>query len=143
MGAGQMYSNSSTCADRVISTKTGPGRPVLAMWKASVRRAGISRGSVTKKECLARGFEAPTTSASWKASVPIREAPTWPEMTTTGTESMFASAIAVRVFVAPGPEVTIATPTLPLARAYPCAAWPAPCSWRTRMWWSEELIKGS
>ena len=25
------------------------------------------------------------------------------------------------------------TPTLPVAAAYPWAAWPAPCSWRTRM----------
>src|SRR5262245_4165349 len=26
------------------------------------------------------------------------------------------------------------TPTRPVAWAYPSAAWPAPCSWRTRMW---------
>ena len=63
------------------------------------------------------GIEAPTTSASWKASVPIRDAPTWPEITTIGTESMQASPRAVSTLVAPGPDVTIAQPTLPVARA--------------------------
>ena len=89
------------------------------------------------------GIDAPTTSASWKASVPIREAPTWPEITTMGTESMCASARAVRVLVAPGPDVTRAHPTRPVARAYPSAACPAPCSWRTRTWLSFELMSGS
>ena len=35
------------------------------------------------------------------------------------------------------------TPTRPVAAAYPCAAWPAPCSWRTRMCRIEESISGS
>ncbi len=48
-----------------------------------------------------------------------------------GTESMWASARGVTRFVAPGPEVAMQTPTRPVAAAYPCAAWPAPCSWRT------------
>ena len=38
------------------------------------------------------------------------------------------SRIGVTVLVAPGPEVTITTPTFPLARAYPAAINPAPCS---------------
>ena len=70
-------------------------------------------------------------SASWKASVPIAATPTWPVITTSGTESIFASAIGVIMFVAPGPEVTMHTPTRPVATAYPSAAWPAACSWRT------------
>ena len=55
-------------------------------------------------------------------------------MATMGTESMWASAIGVTRLVAPGPEVAMHTPTRPVAAAYPSAAWPAPCSWRTRMW---------
>ena len=55
--------------------------------------------------------------ASWNASVPIAAVGTWPQMTTIGTESAIASRTGVTVFVAPGPEVTIATPTLPEARA--------------------------
>ena len=39
--------------------------------------------------------------------------------------------VPVTVFVAPGPEVTITTPGLPLTRAYPSAICVAPCSWRT------------
>ena len=69
-------------------------------------------------------------SASWKASVPMASVPTWPVMTTIGTESIFASAIGVSILVAPGPEVTMHTPTRPVATAYPSAACPAACSWR-------------
>ena len=46
-------------------------------------------------------------------------------MTTIGTESAMLSLTGVTVFVAPGPEVTMTTPTLPLARAYPAAMNPA------------------
>jgi hypothetical protein len=42
---------------------------------------------------------------------------TWPVMQTIGTESIIAVAIPVTRFVAPGPEVAIATPTPPPARA--------------------------
>src|SRR5262245_39562894 len=55
-------------------------------------------------------------------------------MATIGTESMYASAMGVTRLVAPGPLVAMQTPTRPVACAYPSAAWPAPCSWRTRMW---------
>ena len=39
-----------------------------------------------------------------------------------GEESMYAVAIPVTRFVAPGPEVAKHTPTLPEALAYPSAA---------------------
>ena len=70
-------------------------------------------------------------SASWKPSVPISSVRTWPVMKIAGTESIIASAIAVTRLVAPGPEVAKATPTRPEALAYPSAACPAACSWRT------------
>ena len=41
---------------------------------------------------------------------------------------MYAVAIPVTRFVAPGPEVAKQTPTLPVALAYPSAACEAPCS---------------
>ena len=50
-------------------------------------------------------------------------------MATTGIESIYALAIPVTRFVAPGPLVARQTPTLPLALAYPSAACEAPCSW--------------
>jgi len=71
-----------------MSTSTGPGRPVEAMWKASAIRSGISAPSLMRKECLTIGMVAPTMSASWKASVPMRGALTWPVIATRGTESM-------------------------------------------------------
>ena len=56
-------------------------------------------------------------SASWKASEPIRPEGTWPVKTTSGIESMKASAMPVMALVAPGPEVTSTTPGLPVLRA--------------------------
>ena len=80
------------------------------------------------------GIVMPRMSASWNASEPIAALATWPVIATIGTESIIASAMGVTRFVAPGPLVAMQTPTLPVATAYPSAAWPAPCSWRTRMW---------
>ena len=68
------------------------------------------------------------TGASWNASVPIEARATCPQMRTTGTESAWQSRMGVTAFVAPGPLVTRKTPTRPLARAYPAAMKPAPCS---------------
>ena len=50
-------------------------------------------------------------------TLPIRRLPTWPVMQTIGEESIIAVAMPVTMLVAPGPEVAIATPTPPLARA--------------------------
>ena len=90
------------------------------------------------------GIVMPQMSASWKPSVPIIARPTWPVMATIGTESICASAIGVTRLVAPGPEVAMQTPTLPVACAYPVAACPAPCSCRTSTCRSlEESSSGS
>ena len=72
----------------------------------------------------------PQVFTSWKASVPIIERGTCPVIATSGTESSFASAIAVIRFVAPGPEVAKQTAALPVERAMPWAINPAPCSCR-------------
>ena len=100
-----------------MSTRTGPGRPVEAMWNAEAMAPAISSGRVTRKLCLVIGIVMPRMSASWKASVPIDGAATWPVMATIGTESMYASAIGVTRLVAPGPDVAMQTPTLPVATA--------------------------
>src|SRR4026208_328422 len=65
-------------------------------------------------------------SVSWKASEPMSPLPTWPVMQTIGDESIIAVAMPVTMLVAPGPEVAIATPTRPGARAQPAASWLAP-----------------
>ncbi len=87
------------------------------MWNASAIVFGMSSALVTRKLCLVIGMVMPTMSASWKASVPIALEETWPVIATSGTESMCASAIGVTRFVAPGPDVAIQTPTLPVAWA--------------------------
>jgi hypothetical protein len=53
----------------------------------------------------------------WNASVPITLVPTWPVIAISGTLSIFASAIAVTRFSAPGPLVAMHTPGLPVVRA--------------------------
>ena len=52
-------------------------------------------------------------SVSWKESVPIKFDLTCPDITITGVESIKAVANPVMALVAPGPEVTIATPGFP------------------------------
>ena len=79
--------------------------------------AASSSTSWTSHECFTIGSVIPVMSHSWKASVPISGVRTWPVMQTSGVESIHASAIGVTRFVAPGPEVAIATPTRPDARA--------------------------
>ena len=54
-----------------MSTTTGPGRPVRAMWKAFFMVSASSRTSLTRKLCLTMGRVMPTVSHSWNASVPM------------------------------------------------------------------------
>ena len=63
------------------------------------------------------GIVMPRMSASWKASEPMAPEATWPVTATIGTESMWASAMAVTRLVAPGPDVAMQTPTLPVTIA--------------------------
>src|ERR1700741_3155707 len=56
-----------------MSTTTGPGRPVVATWKASWMVAASSLTSFTSQLCLVQGRVMPTVSHSWKASEPISE----------------------------------------------------------------------
>ena len=59
------------CASLVMSTSTGPGRPVPAISYAAAIAPGMSAASFTRKECFVIGIVIPTMSASWKASVPM------------------------------------------------------------------------
>ncbi len=47
---------------------------------------------------------------------------------TSNAEAIVAGKAAPNSCVAAGPEVTMATPTRPVAQAYPSAMCPAPCS---------------
>jgi hypothetical protein len=100
-----------------MSTTTGPGRPVRAISNAVRTVASSRRGSVTRNTCLAQAPKMFDTGASWNASVPIAAVGTWPQISTIGIESAMQSRTGVTQLVAPGPEVTSATPTLPDARA--------------------------
>ena len=87
------------------------------MWNAAFITSGISSTDWTSHECLTIGIVIPVMSHSWKASVPISVDLTCPVTHTSGVESIQASAIGVTRLVAPGPEVAMATPTRPDARA--------------------------
>ena len=71
-----------------MSSSTGPGRPVVAMWNASRTARGMSAAEVTSSLCLVTDRVMPIVSHSWKASVPMAATGTWPVMTTIGIESM-------------------------------------------------------
>ena len=66
---------------------------------------------------MVQGRVMPTVSHSWNASLPMRCVGTCPVRHTSGIESIKASVRAVTALVAPGPEVTSITPTLPVERA--------------------------
>ena len=99
------------------STRTGPGRPVLAMWKASAIASAMRPGWVTISLCLVTGIVMPVMLASWKASPPTALVATCPVTATIGTESIIASVSAVTRLVPPGPLVAMQTPTRPVATA--------------------------
>src|SRR6266702_1249516 len=58
------------------STRTGPGRPEVAILNASLILLGSSVMSLTITFHLVQLREIPTMSASWKASEPIAEVAT-------------------------------------------------------------------
>ena len=72
---------------------------------------------MTRKTCLATGPMIDGTGASWNASLPIALARHLAADHDHGNRIGHQSRIGVTVLVAPGPEVTMATPTRPLARA--------------------------
>ena len=119
-GAGHMAQGYARASGRVgvaIAT-SGPGAtnlvtPIADAWMDSTPLVCIT-GQVRSTLI---GIVIPVMSHSWKASVPISGVRTWPVMQTSGVESIHASAIGVTRFVAPGPDVAIATPTRPEARA--------------------------
>ena len=84
------YSNRHVCVVTSfgMSTSTGPGRPVRAMWNAFFIVGARSLTSFTRKLCLTHGRVMPTVSHSWNASSPIAWVGTWPVMITIGIESM-------------------------------------------------------
>jgi len=100
-----------------MSTTIGPGRPARASRNASRMMRGSSCTFMTRYECFTMGSVIPKKSVSWNAILPMNFVMTWPVIATSGTESMYASAIAETRFVAPGPLVAMQTPTLPVARA--------------------------
>ena len=117
----------------VTSTNTGPGLPVWAIENALRMVAARSSMFFTIKLCFVIGIVTPAMSTSWKESFPNAGTATLQVIATIGTESIYAVAIPVTRFVAPGPLVAIQTPTFPVALAYPSAAWDAPCSWEVRI----------
>jgi hypothetical protein len=64
-------------------------------------------------QCIA----SPVVYASWNASDPMALLATWPVIATRGVESIIAFWSGVIRLVAPGPEVAMVTPTLPVAIA--------------------------
>jgi len=92
------------------------GRPERASSNAARMVPSSCAGSVTRNTCLATAPITAAIGASWKASDPMAARGTWPQITTRGIESAMQSRTGVTMLVAPGPEVTSATPTCPVER---------------------------
>ena len=96
-----------------MSITTGPGRPVLAIWNASLIIRGKSQLLHLIIMFCHRLREA--HDISFLESIPSDNVvATCPVNTTSGNESIIASAIPVTTFVAPGPDVAITTPVFPV-----------------------------
>ena len=87
-GSFASYSQLAAVTSLVISTSTGPGRPLLAIWKALLRTSANFVMSFTMKLYFVIGIVTPVISISWKLSRPKRLTPTLQVMATTGMESM-------------------------------------------------------
>ena len=109
-----VYSVLAAGTSFVISTSTGPGLPVIAILNARRSVSANFVTSFTMKLCFVTGIVIPAISTSWKLSFPSNGTVTLPVMATIGTESIYAVAIPVTRFVAPGPLVAKQTPTLPV-----------------------------
>ena len=121
-GSLRSYSALFAVTSFVISISTGPGRPSFAILNARRTVSASLLTSFTMKLCFVIGIVTPEISTSWKLSFPRRLTPTLHVIATTGTESIFAVASPVTIFVAPGPLVAKHTPTFPVDLAYPSAA---------------------
>jgi hypothetical protein len=98
------------------STTTGPGRPLRAMWKAFF--IVMARSGILDEEVVLDDGAGDADRVAFLEGIEADGAVgTWPEMITIGIESMYAVAMPVTALVRPGPEVTSATPTSPVARA--------------------------
>jgi hypothetical protein len=93
--------------------------------------AGMSDGPPTVAASFVSGATSGTWSISCREPWPQRVAGARPPSTSIGEWLACADAIALIVFVTPGPAVTAATPGRRVTFAQPSAANPAVCSWRT------------
>ena len=72
----------------VISTRTGPGLPVLAILNALLIVGASSSTSLTIKLYFVIGIVTPAISTSWKLSFPSKGTGTFPVIATIGVESI-------------------------------------------------------
>ena len=125
------HSISCFCTSSGRSMRTGPGRPDRAMRKASRKIHGACSALCTWTAHFVTGLAISTMSTAWNASSCSFVDTAWPVMHRIGTESACAVYRPVIMFVPAGPDVPIATPTLPVVRDQPSAMCVAPSSCRT------------
>jgi hypothetical protein len=100
------------------------------VWKASATTSGARSGTSSVRTRLAVVPNQEPGSNSWNDSRPRSATGTRPTNSTSGVASCHAVCSAIMALAAPGPRVTMATPTAPLRRASAIAMKPAPPSWR-------------
>ncbi len=93
--------------------------------------SAIRAGLLTCAWYLVNSWNIGSWWASWKPPSPMPIVPASGVTSTTGLCAQNAAAIAVTQLLMPGPFCPTTTPWRPLARAYPSAMCPAPCSCTT------------
>ena len=119
-------------------TNALPGRPCSAARKALETTSASASGAVTSTAYFVTGLNIATVSILWWTCLALSARFTAPPRATTGSPSLLAVAIPVIRLEQPGPEVTSATPALPVMRPTAAAIKAALASWRTGIMRMEE-----
>ena len=97
-------------------TNAPPGLPCSAARNAFDTTSAIASGELTSTAYLVTGLNMATVSMLWCTSFALSARFTAPPSATTGSPSLLAVAMPVIRLEQPGPEVTSATPALPVSR---------------------------
>src|SRR5580693_2135826 len=128
----------STIAADVAAVNTSAGSTTAAAPRGGASAARIAlatasgtlSGSLTSPVYFVKGLSAATASIDWWVRLSRSARATAPQMATIGSCSVVAVIRPVAKLVVPGPEVTSATPGVPVSRPTAAAMNAAFCSWR-------------
>src|SRR6202045_921065 len=112
------------------TTAAAPRGAVMAARMALATVSGTLSGWLTSPVYLGKGLSAATASTGWRGRLSRSPRPPAPQIAFIGSCSVLAVIIPVARLLVPGPDVTRATPGVPVNRPTAAAMKAAFCSWR-------------